>query len=45
MLPEFGGYCAYGLSKGKLIHSDPKAWTIKDGNLYLNKNMDVRKIV
>jgi len=34
--PQFGGYCAYGLSLGYLAKVDPGAFTIHDGKLYLN---------
>lgn len=42
--PAFGGYCAYAVSKGKLVSCDPDAWTIHDGKLYLNHNKDVKKL-
>lgn len=41
--PRYGGYCAYGVAVDALFDVDPKAWTIVDGELYLNKNLDVRK--
>lgn len=34
--PEYGGYCAYGMSEGYLADIDPEAWTIVDGRLFLN---------
>lgn len=34
--PQYGGYCAYGMSEGYLAQTDPAAWTIVDGKLYLN---------
>jgi YHS domain-containing protein len=43
-LPQFGGWCAMGLSLGKKIASDPLAWKIVDGKLYLNLNERVAKI-
>jgi hypothetical protein len=42
--PQFGGYCAYGMSRGYKAKTDPDAWTIVDGKLYLNYNMEVKKI-
>lgn len=33
--PQFGGFCANGLSKGKLVAANPEAWTIVDGKLYI----------
>lgn len=35
-LPEYGGFCAYGLAGGYKVHGDPKVWNIVDGRLYLN---------
>ncbi len=43
-MPQFGGYCAYGMSRGYKAKTDPEAWTIVDGKLYLNYNTEVRKI-
>jgi YHS domain-containing protein len=34
-LPQFGGYCAMGISKGKKFESDPTLWKIVDGKLYV----------
>lgn len=42
--PQYGGYCAYGLSNGYKAPTEPDAWTIADGKLYLNYNTDVRKM-
>jgi len=42
--PQFGGYCAYGMSRGYKAKTDPDAWTIVNDKLYLNYNLDVRKI-
>ena len=41
-VPQFGGYCAYGTSRGYKAETDPEAWTIADGKLYLNYNLEVR---
>lgn len=41
--PQFGGYCAYGLSQGHKAPTEPDAFTIVDGKLYLNYNKDVKK--
>jgi len=40
--PQYGGYCAYGMSEGHKAPTDPDAWTIADGKLYLNYSKDVR---
>ena len=40
--PQYGGYCAYGCSRGYKAKTSPDAWTIVGGKLYLNYNTDVR---
>ena len=40
--PQYGGYCAYGASRGYLAQTDPQAFTILDNKLYLNYNLEVR---
>lgn len=40
--PQYGGYCAFGCSRGYKAKTDPDAWTIVDGKLYLNYNADVK---
>lgn len=40
--PQYGGYCAYGLSNGYKAPTDADAWTIENGKLYLNYNTEVR---
>ncbi len=39
--PQFGGYCAWAVSKGYTASTDPEAWKIVDGKLYLNYSKDV----
>jgi YHS domain-containing protein len=41
--PQFGGYCAYAVANKYTAKSDPQAWHIEDGKLYLNFNADVRE--
>ncbi len=41
--PQYGGYCAYGLSNGYKAPTNADAWTIDNGKLYLNYNIDVRE--
>lgn len=43
-VPQFGGYCAYGMSRGYKAPTDGEAWSIVDGKLYLNYNLEVRQI-
>jgi len=40
--PQFGGHCANGMSKGKVVAADPEQWTIVDGKLYMNYNRNAR---
>ena len=42
--PKYGGYCAYAVSKGGTATTDPNAWTVHDGRLYLNFSTTVRGI-
>jgi hypothetical protein len=36
--PQYGGFCAYGVSMGGLAPVDINTWQIRDGKLYLNLN-------
>jgi hypothetical protein len=40
--PQYGGYCAFAVSKGSTAKGDPNAWTVVDGKLYLNYNQAVQ---
>jgi len=40
--PAFGGYCAYGVSRGKLVEIDPDAFQIVGGRLLLQYSKGVR---
>jgi hypothetical protein len=40
--PQYGGYCAWGASVGKLFDVDPvNGWKIVEGKLYLNFNAEI----
>ena len=41
--PQYGGYCAYAMSRGFVVSTDPLAWTIDDEKLYLNYSLNVRR--
>lgn len=41
--PQYGGYCAWAVSRGYTAKGDPNAWRIVDGKLYLNYNKDVQR--
>ncbi len=40
--PQFGGYCAWAVSRGYTAGIDPEAWTVHEGKLYLNYSKGVR---
>ena len=40
--PSFGGFCAYGVSRNKLVGIDPEAFQIVDGHLLLQYSKGVR---
>ena len=42
-VPQFGGFCAFGVAEGKLFPVDISTWQVRDGKLYLNLNPDVLK--
>jgi YHS domain-containing protein len=42
--PQYGGYCAYGMSEGHKAPTDPNAWTIVEGKLYLNYSPKVKEM-
>lgn len=44
-LPQYSDYCAYGITFGKMFDTNPKAWEIVDGMLYLNLDNKVLKKV
>lgn len=34
--PQYGGWCAFAMARGKKVDIDPDAWAIVDDKLYLN---------
>jgi YHS domain-containing protein len=42
--PQFGGYCAWAVSRGYTADIDPQAWKVVEGRLYLNYNKDVQRM-
>lgn len=40
--PAFGGYCAYGVSRNKLVEIDPEAFQIVGGRLLLQYSKSIR---
>lgn len=41
--PQYGGYCAYGVSQDYLVKIEPENWRIIDDKLYLNFNDSVQQ--
>lgn len=41
--PQYGGYCAYAVSQGRLADIDPNSWSIVGDKLYLNYDKDIQK--
>lgn len=42
--PQFGGFCAYGMSEGYEAPVKPEVFTIVDSKLYLNYNLKVKEM-
>lgn len=40
--PQYGGWCAYGTADGHLSPTQAETWTVLNGKLYFNYNMDVK---
>lgn len=41
--PQYGGHCAWAMSRGYLAPGDATLYKIHDGKLYLNFNQDVQQ--
>jgi YHS domain-containing protein len=41
--PQYGGHCAWAMSRGYLAPGDPTLYKIADGKLYLNFNAEVQQ--
>ncbi len=42
--PQYGGFCAFGMASGYKAATDPAAFSVVGGKLYLNYNRDVQKM-
>lgn len=42
--PQYGGYCAWAVSNNYTAETDPDAWTIRDGRLFLNYSKKVQEM-
>jgi len=40
--PQYGGYCAYGVTQGYLVKVEPDQFTLREGKLYLNYDAEVQ---
>ena len=40
--PQYGGYCAYAVSKGSTAKGDPMIYTVVDGKIYFNLSKSVQ---
>jgi len=43
-LPQYDGFCAYGMSLGKKFESDPTVFSVINGKIYLNKDASIGKL-
>jgi YHS domain-containing protein len=41
--PQYGGFCAFGVTMNRKFDTDPAAWHIRGDKLYLNLNKGVQK--
>lgn len=41
--PQYGGYCAWAMARNKLAKGDPTVWHIRDGKLYLNVSLRIKR--
>lgn len=41
--PQYGGWCAFGVSVNKKFHADPRAFVVHKDKLYVNVNADILK--
>jgi YHS domain-containing protein len=42
--PQYGGYCAWSVSRGRIASADPEAFAVIDDKLYLTHSQAVRSI-
>lgn len=40
--PQYGGFCSWAVAQGYTAPSDPEAWAIHEGKLYLNYDLEIR---
>lgn len=42
--PQYGGYCAYGMSQGHKAPTETETWTVLNDKLYFNYNAKVKEM-
>jgi len=42
-VPQFGGFCAFGVAIDKVLPVDISTWQVREGKLYLNLNAEILK--
>lgn len=42
--PQYGGYCAWSVSRNEVMKADPQVWKIVDGKLYLIQSNMVKEV-
>jgi len=42
--PQYGGYCAFAVSRGTTADADPGQWAIVEDKLYVNNNAFAKKL-
>jgi YHS domain-containing protein len=42
-LPQYGGFCAFGVSVGLLLPIDVPTWQVRNGKLYVVLNSEIKK--
>ena len=40
--PQYGGYCAFGASRGYKAPTEADTWTVHNGKMYFNYNQEVK---
>ena len=41
--PQYRGYCAFAMARGNAVRTEPEAWSVVDGKLYLNYDLPIRE--
>ena len=42
--PQFGGFCAFAISRGRIADIDPDKWAVVNDHLYLNNNAFAQQV-